>query len=194
MTMRFRRCAVASLTLVLLASCGGSSSSSSSSGTASKTSKEATSKSGSSAERKKLAATFKDGFEGSSDIPISDEEADCAAGGMIDALGSKRIAELEKAAKLEMTPAEAQKMVPVIKNCLDIGALFTQGILQGGAVSEKSAKCLSDALSKTSFIDKALEAAFTGVDAPEDPAFASAMLNAMNNCLSPEELKKASGG
>ena len=98
-----------------------------------------------------------------------------------------------------MTAPEAKKVIPVIKKCLDIGALFTQGILQGGSgsISEKSAKCLSDALSKTTFIDSALEAAFTGNEAPNigsDPTFSSAMVNAMTTCLTPEEIKKASGG
>ena len=173
--MRLRRFAALSLSLALLA--GG----------------------GDSSERKKLAATFKGGFEGSSDIPISDEEADCAAGGIIDALGKKRIAELDKTDKLSMTPAEAKKVIPVIKKCLDISALFTQGILQGdeGSLSEKSAKCLSDALSNSTFIDSALEAAFTGGEAPDvanDPAFSITMVNAMRTCLSPEEIAKATGG
>ena len=205
MTMRLRRLAALGQSLVLFVSCGGSSSSDSSSDTTAEkgSSKEATKitskSSGSASERKKLAASFKEGFQGSSDIPISDEEADCAAGGIIDALGAKRVAELDKSDTLSMTAPEAKKVIPVIKKCLDIGALFTQGILEGGAgsVSEKSAKCLSDALSKTTFIDSALEAAFTGGVAPDiasDPAFSSTMLNAMTTCLTPEEIKKASGG
>lgn len=178
--------------LVGAAGCGGDDSTSKSTG-ASTTAKASSSDNQT---RSELADHFKTQLADDQtvgDSGISDDQADCMAVGVIAQLGSKRAKELDAQDDVQLTNAEADKVIPVLKKCLNFGALIAQGLLESaeGKISQKSADCVSNELASLPFVEQVLKAALTGGTEPDvasDPNFTASMFASISKCLTPEEL------
>lgn len=122
---------------------------------------------------------------------MSNEDAACFAGGLIDEFGAARIAE---AIDLEFeefmrsaTRAERRSVVDTMLGCANFGALFTQQF--SGAISAESASCLADSfLGSDGFRDALADSSASGDSAFDDPDLQAELLPAMLDCLSAEEL------
>ncbi|MDH4143961.1 MAG: hypothetical protein OEY23_02190 [Acidimicrobiia bacterium] len=191
------------LCLAPLAACGGSSSDSSSASGGSDKEAASGSESGDKELEAKVAASLKSELADDQSIGLTDEQTGCMAKGMVAELGADRIEELgfDEAAPTEapvLTEAEADKVIPVFKDCVDFGALIAQTILEdaGDSLSAESAKCVADQFSKLSIMDEFLKAALTG--ATEEPDIAASsqadLIEAMTSCLSDEELGTLGSG
>lgn len=131
---------------------------------------------------------------GTSGAEVTDDQADCAAEGIIDALGVRRASELNETDEIRLSTGEAEKVVPVVRRCFNFAELLAEGIVQGaeGKISDNAAGCLAGELENTSLVDDALTAAMTGteIDPTANEQSSKALLDAMSSCLSSEDLQK----
>ena len=142
-----------------------------------------------------LAAQINSG-QTSSQLGLTDDDAVCFAGGLIDALGGERMAgalqldfeEFMSGATIE----ERRTVVDTLFDCIDFGALMIQEA--AGEISAASANCLGDAIAASDGFRDALAQSFGSADDPfEDPALLGELLPVMFECLSAEELVQLGG-
>jgi hypothetical protein len=104
---------------------------------------------------------------GGTGAEVTDEQAACAAEGIVDALGVERVAELEQTEdRLALTQDEADRVVPVVRRCVDFNKVVAEQIARGpdGAVDGAAAACFERELATSPVADDALRAALTGTE------------------------------
>lgn len=136
--------------------------------------------------------------------PFTADQAQCIGDESVGAIGFDRLVEvglgpgaLEAGTELQdvdLPDAEVDAIVDVYFDCVDVKALFTEGMLQTGDVSEDSAECVADGIDDR-FVRTALEEGIRGEDSSleEDPELLQSLLRVMTDCLTAEELARISG-
>ncbi len=136
--------------------------------------------------------------------PLSTEQAQCIGDESVAAIGFDRMVEIglgpdalgagTDIEDVDVPDAEVDAIVDVYFDCVDVKALFTQGLLETGDVSEDSAECVADGI-EDRFVRNALEAGIRGEDfGPEDdPELLQSLLQVLGDCLTPEELVQITG-
>ncbi len=150
-----------------------------------------------------IAAEIIDDDEGDGP-PLSSDQAQCIGDRSVAAVGFDRLVEvglgpdaLEGGTSLEdvdLPDAEVDAIVDVYFECVDVKAIFTQGMLESGEVSQDSAECVADGIDER-FVRTALEQGIRGEDSSleDDPELLQSLLRVMTECLTAEELAEISG-
>lgn len=130
--------------------------------------------------------------QSSSDFPMSDDQAACFATALIDVLGAERMAgALDQEFEEFMSTAsqtERRAVVDAMFDCADFGAAMTAEF--SSDISPDSAQCLGEAFTASDDFRDAVAESFTaaGNAAFDDPSVMAALLPAMLECLSADEL------
>ena len=121
------------------------------------------------------------------DSPFADDaEADCAANGIVDGIGTERLAELKAASSatggldtLDLTADEIDTVVATFGECTDMVAFMTTQLAT--QFGDETATCMMDKLGQD-FVDEAMAAGLEGVDPTADSAFLESMITATSSC------------
>jgi hypothetical protein len=126
--------------------------------------------------------------------PVTESQAQCIAGGTMDALGFDRFAELGitaenvetsmDAALGQLTEAEQGQMVDVLLGCVDFGATMVEEMKAQG-LTDAQAACLSNALTED-MIRKLAIASMSGetdFNPLTDPEIGEAFLGIITQCM-----------
>ncbi len=136
--------------------------------------------------------------------PLSAEQAQCIGDESVAAIGFERLVEiglgpdsLEAGTAIEdvdVPDAEVNAIIDVYFDCVDVKAIFTQGLLETGDVSEDSAECVADGI-EDRFVRLALEAGIRGEEfgPDDDPELLQSLLRVLGDCLTAEELAEITG-
>ena len=126
-------------------------------------------------------------------VPVSEDEAQCIAGDIVDGVGEDRLEELGVTAEsvsddsagditeLDFTDEEVTVLVDAIDGCADLKAIFAESMSADGTVSADDAECLVDEL-PDDFVRGALEASFSGQDPTASEEFTNDLIDAMSAC------------
>lgn len=120
---------------------------------------------------------------------ITEEQADCVAEGVVDGVGADQLAEYgitaEDVATIEevgLSEEDATAVADAMTECVDIEALFLEGMAADGTMPQEAVDCIADAIDEdmlTSF----LVAGLTGGD-PEAAAVENeALMTAVTDCM-----------
>ena len=148
--------------------------------------------------RDNLAQSFSANIEESS-ASVTITEANCVADAIINSLSSKRAVELGTASPADMllTDAEADRIVPAVKKCINMARLLTASLLDDPhtAISPKSARCVADEFGALGLIDIMIKSSLPGADPAslEDPKTQATILKAFAVCLTPDEISRLTG-
>lgn len=133
----------------------------------------------------------------SSDVPFDDEQAACFAVGLIDEFGAEAMVD---ALQMEFdefmaqaSNSERMSVVNTMLDCVDFEEMMAAEF--GGALSDESARCVSEAFVGSDAFRQALANSFdaTATDPFDDPAVIEELLPAMLGCMSAEELANLGG-
>jgi hypothetical protein len=133
--------------------------------------------------------------EEDSGLTLTDAEADCAAVGVLRAVGAERARELSDAPDGEdnLTEDEAEKAATAMVACTDLRPIFVSSFTEGGEISEESATCLADAITDDD-IKAILVTGFTGAeDVSVLTDLTRKITGAMSECLTDEEFADMAG-
>jgi hypothetical protein len=130
---------------------------------------------------------------GSGVFEMTDPEVECFATGIIGLFGAERITaalDLEFSAFMATaTAGERRAVVDTMLDCVDLGAGLARELGAEGTISAESARCLADTmLASDAFRDATAESFVSETDPFDDPALVSALLPAMLECLTAEDL------
>jgi hypothetical protein len=149
-----------------------------------------------SSEEQQIVDELKSGIlEDETGLILTDAEADCAAVGILRAVGTDRANELSDAPDGEdnLTADEAEKSAAAMVQCADLRPLFVSSFTEAGEISEESAQCLADAISDDD-IEAILVAGFTGdEDAAALTDVTRKITTVMGDCLTDEEFAEIMG-
>jgi hypothetical protein len=142
-----------------------------------------------------LVADLKEGLlEEDTGFGLTEEEADCAAQGIFDAVGLERAREIDESDNddLSLTPDEAELAAQAMVGCANVRPLFVSSFTEAGDVSDESASCLADAITDEQLV-ALFAAAFSGADGTEvQSEMTTSITDAMPTCLTEEELASLS--
>lgn len=136
--------------------------------------------------------------EGSgAEAPIaSNAEEECLTGGLAQAIGPDRFAELDALAAgvddmsvvfAEMTDPELDALAEVISSCIDMEALLTAEMV-GDGLSPEAVACFAGSLSQSDNLKSLIKAMVTGEDPSTNPEFLAIVIPIMTrDCLEPLE-------
>lgn len=172
--MNIRRLAALAAASLALVACGGGDDSSSGDGG---------SNGGDSAFTEQLAAGLKENGDGTF---VNDEQANCAAGSIVGALGKDRLLELgldggdlQELGSYDFTSEEFDKVVDAVFDCVDIkNSLKEQLATQ---FTEEQSSCIVDKIDMGMLRDLAKSELGSGSDAAPDD-FQNAMMQAVSDC------------
>jgi hypothetical protein len=131
------------------------------------------------------------------DVPLNAEEAGCFAAGLVDELGGDVMADaIQMEFEEFMAGASTDQrliVVDTMMECIDFGEMMVAQF--GGAIDDDAARCLGDAFAANDAFRAALASSFEGSDTDpfENDEVIAALLPAMLECLSPEQLVDLGG-
>ncbi len=137
--------------------------------------------------------------EGSgAEAPVtSSAEEQCLTGGLAQAIGPERFAELDALATgaddfalvlAEMTDPELDALVEVVNTCFDVEALLTAE-MAGDGLSPEAVACFAGALSQEDTLKRLIKAVVTGEDPATNPEFMAIVIPIMTqDCVDPLEV------
>lgn len=82
---------------------------------------------------------------------FTDEEVGCMIPGMVDAIGTDKLIEAGQSASsdlsgLDLSEEEAGGLFDAMNECVDLRALFTEGMTADSGLTEEQAECVSDGI------------------------------------------------
>ena len=136
---------------------------------------------------------------GSGGFDMTEPEIECFAVELIDLFGAERIAagmELEFSAFMEtVTAPERRRVVDTMLECVDLAADLAAELGSEGEISAEAAQCLAETmLASDAFRDATAESFVSETDPFDDPDLVAALLPAMLECLSAEDLGNLGNG
>lgn len=130
---------------------------------------------------------------------LSDDEAECAADGIIAAIGADRLTELgyqpgvagSGLPQIALTTAEREDVTAKLVDCVDLEEMAAALLFGAGRISPGSATCMARILAKAGVPAAWLESWVTGADMDplaDDAALSRTMSSAAEVCLDPNDL------
>lgn len=130
---------------------------------------------------------------------LSDDEAECASAGIVDAVGLERLVELgyqpgspaTGLAGVALTATERDKVTAQLVDCVDLEEMTAALLFGAGRIPPTSATCMARIINKAGIPAQWLESWVTGhaVDPLADDAASSrAMSSAAEVCMDPNDL------
>jgi len=124
---------------------------------------------------------------------LSDEQADCVAGGMVDDIGTDKLQDYgilkddntvdTEAQPDDLEAGDADALAETIVGCVDVGELLKEQMGdQFAQLTDDQQKCISDAFDDETF-EKVLSATFQG----ETPDVGADLQGDMMKCLTPTQ-------
>ena len=139
------------------------------------------------------------------DLSVDEDQARCLGEGYIAAVGTARLIELgltveaieggSEPGDVDLTNDEAEALIDVTFECVDLAAVFVEAFAAEGILSAESGQCLADGFDEQ-FLRDIARSAFDNdaADPTDDPETAAALFELVLECLSIEELQNLGDG